>query len=524
MRLEQMLINRTGLTPDARYLHFPEQERAWTYQEVLHKARQYAQALKSVGVSRCDGVGLYLPNSPEFVFTFFGNAFLGAVSTLLHPEWEAPEIDHALMMTEPSVVVTTEKLQSRAEPELQDSTVEHILTTVADSDPNSLPALAAEHSGRFDRPFNTGDDGGQEGVHLFTSGTTGMPKAAALSHRSWCLCASSSSQQMEITPADTCMTAYPLAHGNALIYCVLMGLAGGAEAVVRESFSAENWWDWCREHGVTQFNVLGGVSHMLYESGDAERENPVELVFSAGAPADIIEPFEEKYGVTYVEGYAQTEDPLLTITPKKSPKRYEGSIGVPIIEKRVKIVDEDGNECPRGETGEILTAGPTIMDRYVNAPEKTAETVGDGWVQSGDLGKMDEEGHLYFVNRKDNAIRRSGEFISSHEVERVVAEMEGVKEVVAVPVPDKYRDQEVKVLVQLSTGVNVDPAAIVAHCDDHLADFKVPRYVEFVDEFPRIPSSSTQGKSTQIRVTELREREREREMEPDHWDREADGV
>lgn len=508
-RIETLLETRVERTPDKPFLTVPDS--TFTFREVRDESRRYANALEDLGVGAGDRVAVFLPNRPEFVFLLFANAYVDSVLAPSNPEYRPSELRHSLELSRPTVLVTTPELLEVAVDAADGTTVERILTTESVDDRECLPALAADRSTTVDA-----HDGDAEtvGLHMYTSGTTGPPKAVECRHENWTISAIDFQKRMGITVDDTLLTALPLFHANAQVYSTLGAVAGGAEVVVYDRFSSSNWWEWCREHDVTLFNAMGSMLKMLYnlpETGD-DAENPVETVFSAGTPPDLIEPFEERFDLRVVEGYSLTEDPMLVLNPDDEARRRVGSVGLPPAEKRVQIVDDEGNPVATGEKGEIVQQCPALMAGYHRQPEETDEAIVDGWFYTGDYGKLDEDGFLYFLDRKKDIVRRAGENVSSYEVESVIKAMDGVDEVAVIPSPDEIYTEVVKALVRVKGGEDLSPEEIVDRCRGELAPFKVPRYVEFVEEFPYTPTGKIQKQQL---------REREREAEPDHWDREA---
>lgn len=510
MRIEQLLENRLELTPSAPYMRFPQTgpDALWTYAEAATEAKRYAQVLADADVEPDDRVAVFLPNDPEYVFALFGNAYLGAVTACPHPAYTARELRHSLELSEPTTVLTSPERADIVDDAVEGTTVEQVFLTKPGDSHDSIPELA-EDTPAFE-PRLTDDD--QIGFHLYTSGTTGPPKAVAQSHRSWTFAANHTQKWFQYSPDDVLMNVFPIAHGNAQIHTVLSGVAGGSEIVIFEQFSSSQWWDWCREYGVTAFNTMGSVLKMLdnLPEKDDDAENSVRVACTAGAPPNLIEDFEERFGLRIVEAYSLTEAPALALNPVTPENRRLGSQGLQPAEKFVRIVDEDGDPVPPNTPGEITLKGPDVMDRYHDNPEKTAEAITDGWVHTGDLGKLDEDGFFYFLDRMDDTIRRSGENISSMEVENVIRELDAVTEVAVIPVPDEFRDEEVKALV-IPDG-DLQPETIVSYCEQHLSGFKIPRYIEFVDE---LPATETE------KIQKSKLREREREENPDDWDREA---
>lgn len=510
MRIEQLLETSAQNSWEKPFLTF--EDARFTYGETVTHSKRYANALRDVGVDASDRVGLFLPNCPEFLFVLFANAYLNSVSAPSNPEYQPPELAHSLELSKPDVLVTTSDLLDTAIEAAEGSAVDRILTIDSVAEYDSLPELAADRSA--DVAEHDGDPE-SVGLHMYTSGTTGPPKAVECQHENWTLSAIDFQKRGGLTVDDTLFTALPLFHANAQIYSTLGAAAAGAEVVIYERFSSSNWWDWCRKHDVTEFNAMGSMLKMLdnLPESDSDADNPVELVFSAGTPPDLVEPFEDRFELQVVEGYSLTEDPLLILNPPNQSKRRIGSIGLPPAEKRIRIVDDDGTPVPTGEKGEIVQDCPALMTGYYDQPEKTAEAINDGWFYTGDYGKIDEDGFVYFLDRKKDIVRRGGENISSHEVEGVIKAHPAVDEVAIIPSPDEFYSEVVKALVILDDEEDLAPEDIVEYCRGDLASFKIPRYIEFVDDLPYTPTGKIQKQKL---------REREREEAPDHWDREAE--
>lgn len=509
IRIEELLETRVERTPDEQFLTVPDE--TFTFREAMNESKRYANALTELGIVAGDRMGLFLPNRPEFVFLMFANAYVDSVTAPSNPEYQPSELRHSIGLSQPTVLVTTPELLEVAAEAADGTAVERIMTTEPVDGYESLPALAADQSTTIE-PHD--GDAATVGLHMYTSGTTGPPKAVECQHENWTISAIDFQKRLEITVEDTLFTALPLFHANAQIYSTLAAVAGGAEIVIYERFSSSNWWDWCRDHDVTVFNAMGSMLKMLdnLPETDDDSDNPVEIIMSGGTPPELIEPIEERFDVRVVEGYSLTEAPLPMLNPVDESKRRIGSVGLPPAEKRVRIVDEDGNHVPIGEKGEIVQQDPALMTGYHGQPDKTDEAMVDGWFYTGDYGKLDEDGFLYFLDRKKDIVRRAGENISSFEVESVVKAMDAVDEVAVIPSPDEFYTEVVKALIRVKDDEDLSPAEIVDHCRGELASFKIPQYVEFVEEFPYTPTGKIQKQKL---------RERERETEPDHWDREG---
>lgn len=512
MRIEQLIESRVEKTPEKPFVAFPDGDGAtdWTFEEVADRSKRYANALSTCGIEPGDRVGVFLPNHPEFVFLLFANAYLDSVTAPANPEYTASELSHSLGLSRPSILVTTADLLETAVEAVDETAVERIVTVDPVDGYEALPAVANKQSSTRS---SHSDDTASIGLHMYTSGTTGPPKAVECQHENWTVSAVDFQKRMGFTGADTLLTALPLFHANAQVYSLLGAAAAGAEVVIYERFSSSSWWEWCRAHDVTEFNAMGSMLKMLDNcpEADDDADNPVDLVFSAGTPPSLIESFEERFDLQVVEGYSLTEDPLLILNPVDEDKRRIGSIGLPPAEKRVRVVDENGTEVARGERGELVQRCPALMAGYHRQPEQTDEAIVDGWFYTGDYGTIDEDGFVYFLDRKKDIVRRGGENVSSYEVEGVIKSLNAVDEVAVIPSPDEFYTEVVKALIRVKDEHELSEAEIVDHCRDDLAPFKLPRYVEFVEEFPYTPTGKIQKK---------RLRTREREANPDHWDRE----
>jgi crotonobetaine/carnitine-CoA ligase len=349
---------------------------------------------------------------------------------------------------------------------------------------------------------------------IYTSGTTGLPKGAVLSHNSYVLSAKAITLWMVDESAND-YTGLPLFHINAQIYSSLGMMFAGGTITLRSLFSVSNFWRDVSNYECTHFNLLGSLANILYSLPpvEEEKDNPAKYVIIGGMPKEIWRGFEERFGVEVLEGYSMTEDPLPCLNPPGEYKKM-GSFGVPVfpdLGHEAKVVDEKGDEVERGRTGELIRKNPAQMLGYYKAPEKTAEVIRNGWLYSGDFVKMDEEGYLYFVDRKKFIVRRSGENIASWEIEDVIKSHPKVQDVAVIPVPDPKRGEEIKAFILPKA--ELKPREIIEYMAGKVAYFKIPRYIELVQSLPYTPTG-------RVKKWELKEKEKERE---DHgWDRDRE--
>jgi crotonobetaine/carnitine-CoA ligase len=329
----------------------------------------------------------------------------------------------------------------------------------------------------------------------YTSGTTGPPKGCMVAHDYW------------LRFVELYLGLYGLGLEDRLLCCLqffyndppwlfLTSLRAGVPLVTMRRFSVSRFWSVVAQHGVTRLFGLAAIPALLLkaEPREEERRHQVEFALHVGIPAQLHAEFVERWGFPWVEGYGLTESGLVVAMPLEDAERMtgSGSIGLPCPGVDVRLVDDEGREVSAEEPGEVLIRAPGMMRGYLNRPEATAEALADGWLQSGDLARRDEAGYLYFLGRKKDIVRRSGENVAAAEVENVLRSHPAVLEAAVVPVADELRGEEVKAYVALVDEVSpreVDPASLVDFCRERLAKHKVPRYIEYrTDPLPRTPS------------------------------------
>lgn len=295
---------------------------------------------------------------------------------------------------------------------------------------------------------------------------------------------------------DVFFTTLPLFHANAQMFTTMGSLVSGRSYVLRERFSASRFFDEIRQYGATIFNYIGEMLTMLMKQPEREDDsnNPARLTFGGAVPPDLWQNFEKRFNVKIIEGYGLTESGGVCLcNPPDQIK--EGSIGKPSRFCDVTIWDEDNREIPFGETGEIVVKEkiPSSMFLgYYKQPDKTEEAWIGGWFHTGDRGYKDEDGYFYFVDRMKDCIRRCGENISSFEIEKIVNSYPKVLESAAVAVPSEFGEDDVKIFVIPRPNEQIDPEELIAFCEERMAYFMIPRYVEFLREFPRTPTERIQ--------------------------------
>jgi acyl-CoA synthetase (AMP-forming)/AMP-acid ligase II len=460
-----------------------------TYSEFDRLTNRAAHALRGLGVEPGDRVTLALGNSIEYVVAAFGVLKAGAVLNPVNPALGAHELGYILAHAEPRVVVTDpDSLPHIRSPKLVLPggcvvAAFGISAGAGETRAASLDALIAGSSGEPPRLHISPDD---PSTLLYTSGTTGRPKGALFTHGRTGTSGPQFIEALALTPADIILAVTPLFHGNAWGAVVTALHAGGAVAFPR-AFHASEFWPLVHEVHATVLYTLGTILAMLLtrEPSDLERTNPLRVILGLGS-APIRDQIVRRFGVIDVaECFGSCDGGVVTITPLGVPLR-PGSCGPPVPGVQIRITADDGRALGPREVGEICVHSPARMAAYFRDPEQTAQTIRDEWFYTGDLGYVDEDGWLYFVDRKRDVIRRGGENISSVLIEKTLREHPRVLEAAVIGVTDPVLGQEVKAFIVANGPVTADE--LRAFAAERLAKFQVPRLWEFRDSLPKTPS------------------------------------
>jgi long-chain acyl-CoA synthetase len=460
-------------------------------------ARLFAGALGDLGVQPGQTVALVLPNVPHFTVAYFGCHYAGSPVVPLNVLLTADELAVQLQDSQAVAVVAWEAfVQPVADAAARVGSVRHLVVARADVGDLTAPAGWLSLVGLLGgarplaAPHRTAAD--DTAVILYTSGTTGRPKGAELTHANLAHNARAAGELVALGPEAVALVTLPLFHAFGMTVMHNAVLAVGGSVVLLPRFDAAAALALMSHHRVTLF---GGVPTMflalLKVAGAERRLDHLRWCVSGGAPmpAPLMSAFEERFGVTVLEGYGLSEtSPVVSFTCPHRP-RTAGTVGYPLPGVEVRLVDDCGAAVSRAATpGEILVRGPNVMKGYWRDPAATAATVVDGWLHTGDIGVLDAHGALRIVDRKKDLIIRSGFNVYPREVEGVLYEHPAVAQAAVIGVPDPRRGEEVKAVVSLKPGASVTPGEIVAFCRRHLAAYKYPRVVEVRDRLPLGPT------------------------------------
>lgn len=459
-----------------------------TYAELLGAVRAVAGGLAELGVAPGDRVGLMMPNCPQFVTSYLGITYLGATIVPIPSLLGVEEAGYILGDSGARVVVAHEALAGVAREAAAQAGIEIFVTT-------GEPAAASELTLRglmgMGTPLTAAAtaSGDTPAVLIFTSGTTGKPKGAILTHTNLLANCDSCRRAIRVSGDDTFVSILPFFHSYGATVSMLLPLFCGSKNVLMPQFLALETLQAVQAHRAT---IVAGVPTMyavmlqIKEPGALDLSS-LRFVISGGAalPTEVCLGFERAFGVPVVEGYGPTEaSPVVSCSPTDGSRKI-GSVGPPLPDVEVMIVDDEMNAMRLGEVGEICVRGPNVMTGYHNAPELTEQAIVDGWLRTGDLGKLDEDGHLYIVDRKKDMVIVGGINVYPREVEECIQRIGSVAEVAVVGKPSRLRGEVVAAYVVPAEGCGCSTQQVISHCREHLAPYKVPKQVYFVDRLPK---------------------------------------
>ena len=457
MNLAHVLVDASRDYAGRPVLH--QGEGTVTFDQLEHRARTAAAQLREIGVGAGDRVALKLPNGPAFAAAWFGTLQLGAIVVPLNVLLARAEVDQRMRI--------------------------------------SGARLLVEDAGFFDSEFepmpDVADCGASDpAVILFTSGTSGRAKGAVLTHGGIRFAARAAAHALGLTPDDVVLGAAPFSHVLGQSTGLVGTLSAGASIAVVERFDAESTLRFMSDTSTT---ILLGVPTMCIALCEAARTAaalpPVRIAHIGGAsvPLEVARDFEETFGGEVVEGYGLTELSGIATTYVSGQSRKAGSVGMPLEGTELRIAGGNGKALPANERGEIEFRGPSVIPGYWEDEESTAEALSaDGWLSTGDIGYVDEDGYLFIVDRKKDVIIRGGYNVYPREVEEVLYAHPDILEVAVVGVPHRTLGEEVAALVVGRPGTVPEPVDIRAYARDRVAAYKYPRRVLVVDSLPKGPT------------------------------------
>jgi fatty-acyl-CoA synthase len=525
MTVGQALDQMADQQPDAAALIIPYKNIRWTYARLKSESDMLAAGLLELGLKPGDRIGMWAPNCAEWVVTQFATAKAGLILVNVNPAYRLSELKYALNQVGATALITAPKFKSSDYIAL----LNQLMPELPESEPGELSAAAVpslrwviglgSQPNRGMMPFDSlvSSPGPEARAHLqkvsadlqfddpiniqFTSGTTGTPKAATLTHHNIVNNALFVGRQMELTAADRMCIPVPMYHCFGMVLGTLCCIVHGATIVfASEGFDASAVVEMVESESCT---VLHGVPTMFIAALDLESFNPAGMatlrtgiIAGAPCPVELMKRLMRDMHLDKITiAYGMTETgPVSTQTSvEDTVERRVETVGRVMPHTEIKIVDKAGRVTPRGEQGELLTRGYCVMPRYWNDAERTASAIDDGrWIASGDLATMDDAGYVRIVGRIKDMLIRGGENIYPREIEEFVYTHPDVEEVEVFGVPDAKFGEEVAAWIRLRDGATLSAEDIRAFCEGHIAHFKIPRYIRFVDAFPMTVTGKVQ--------------------------------
>ncbi|WP_251552418.1 long-chain-fatty-acid--CoA ligase [Neobacillus muris] len=473
----------------------------WSFNETKLLTDRFAAALHQAGFAKGDRLAVMLPNSPQYIFTLFGVFRLGGIAVQVNPMYVEREIEHVLNDSGAEYVVVLDALYPKVKKIQVNTSLKKIIAVNLGGDKQQLH----DQDDYFEEFLLSGGSIPdveiqiEEDVALlqYTGGTTGLSKGVMLTHKN--LLANFNQvcdfayKACDNKPEEFKMiTVLPFFHVYGLSSTALCGIREGANQIILPRFDPKEIMEIVKREKPFQFSGVPTMFFALNSMPGMEECGFDQFYYiscgGAPLPVEAARVFEKRTGAKLLDGYGLSEaSPTVIFNPPFVPRKY-GSIGIPVQSTEVRIVletDDGYVDAPVGEAGELIVKGPQVMKGYWNRPEETAAAIKNGWLFTGDIAKMDEDGYFYIVDRKKDMIIASGYNVYPSEIEEVLYQLEAIEEALAVGVPDPYRGETVKAYVKLRPGYMATEEEIKQFGKNNLAPYKAPKEVEILPELPK---------------------------------------
>ncbi len=515
--LQEYLTRAAKKYPEKTAIHFMGKE--LTYNEFYESSLKFANYLKSIGIKRGDRVAIMLPNCPQNAIAYFGILYSGAIVVQTNPLYTERELKFQMIDSGAKAIIALDILYPRVSNIVKETELEHVMITgIKDylPFPKNLIypfiqkkeyglVVKVEHRGmnhlftemmKISKPieirleFDFDED---VAILQYTGGTTGPPKGVMLTHKNLVSNTTMCNEWLYKTEEgnEIVLGILPFFHVYGMTTVLILSVMQGNKMVLLPKFDAETALKTIQKQKPSIFPGAPTIYIGLLNHPDLKKYDLTSIKAcmsgSAALPLDVQRKFEKVSGGKLVEGYGLTEtSPVTHANFLWGTERVDGSIGVPWPDTDSVILGPDSSiPMTPGEIGEIAVKGPQVMKGYWNKPEDTEQTFRDGWFLTGDLGRVDEQGYFYVVDRKKDMIIAGGFNVYPREIEDVLYEHEAILECIAAGIPDPYRGETVKVYIVLKEGYSVTEEELDKHCRASLAAFKVPRFYEFRKELPK---------------------------------------
>ncbi|MCO5093502.1 AMP-binding protein [Bosea sp. (in: a-proteobacteria)] len=461
-----------------------------TFGQLNEEVNRLANSLLGLGLKKGDHVGVMLPGHPDHIVTIFALAKVGLVRIPINTSLKGPALDYPFSTFAVDALIADSAYAEPLAPILESHGLKAVVWR------SGLPA-SVRAGLRYEELAAAGDPRapavapGPDDIIAITpsSGTTGAPKGVLKSDRTLRAGPMAVLRLTGARPGETLLFWESLHHGAGVAVCIAAVLGKLTLGMV-ERFSASRFWAQAREVGATRVHYLGSVLPMVLKQPESpgDRSHGATIAWGGGCPLELWRPVEERFNVQIREGYGLSE--LITFCLINMDGRV-GSVGKPLSWYEAMVADEKGEPCPAGKVGELClraTVPGLHFLGYFRNEKATRETMRGDWFRTGDLVRQDEDGYFFFAGRAKDAVRRRGINISAWEVERVLLDHPAIEEVALIGVPSELGEDEIKIFVRKAQGADLSPSELIRWCEPRLPRFQMPRYIAFVEEFPRTPT------------------------------------
>lgn len=459
-------------------------DKSFSYAELNNCIDQAALHLKKQGLTKGDRVALYLGNCPEWIVFYFAIIRLGAVAVCLSASYRSTELKSLINDSQPVLIITSEALHSY----LNELEIHNKLPDVLVYEKDEiLLSIFEKKAARIEIQKTEDCQADDVCVILFTGGTTGTPKGAMLTHGNLLYTSQNVCFHEQMIPEDVCLCFMPLNHVFAGIHIMNSAFYGGATLILHDGFDMDKILSSIETKKVNRFYAVPTVYIRLLNAPDTKNHlQSLNYCFSAATsmPSEIVRQWKKVFALDIHEAYGMTETSSL-VTFNHICRHKMGSVGTPAGIVEVKLVDENGHEVNPGENGEIAIHGPNVMKGYFDKPMETAKVMPKGWLHSGDVGRFDEEGYLYIVDRTKDIIISGGFSVFPTEVEEFLYGHPAVEECAVVGIPHQEYGETVTAFIRVKEGQTSRDEEIIQFSEEKIASYKVPKKVVFVKDFPK---------------------------------------
>lgn len=487
MNIASFLTNTTARVPDQPAIRF--KGKTITFREMNSKVDAMAHGLSKMGLKPGDACVLMTPDSPNWPIVYYALAKIGAVVVPVNPIYKKRELEHSFKDSGAKAFVGHTDYLAEAGAVLDGIPAIKIRVAEGKNPPKGftpLNDLFLDDAGEYPVYRTQPDD---PWIVMYTSGTTGLPKGAVLTHFNLMKDAEVIAAVRYTEPHDVVLSVLPLFHCYGQTHSLNISIYQGLTILMFDKFNVEEVFTAIEEEKSTLLYAVPTMVNRLVELAAVRppKRSGLRFCISGGAslPVEILHRFESLFHATIYESYGLTEcSPTCVENPFGRPPR-PGSIGLPIPPFKTRLVDDNDQDVPRGDVGELLVSGPGVMKEYLHQPEATATTMKGGWLHTGDLARMDEDGYIYIVDRKKDLIIRGGYNVYPREIEEVLYTIEDVLEAAVIGIPHKDLGEEVAAAVVLRKGSTMTSEDVKQYIKDRVAAYKYPRVVNIMKELPK---------------------------------------